>query len=111
MLTYSTAIHYQQTSKIVAEPAVEPVTLVEVKEQLRLTASTDEDTLITAYITEARQFLELTSAERTLYIRDSIVVAQLLHFVIPRALFRESGGFVAQASKLASITCDTVTSQ
>lgn len=44
-------------SKVTSEPSIEPVTLAQVKEHLRITAS-NEDDLITEYIIAARQLAE-----------------------------------------------------
>jgi hypothetical protein len=44
-------------SKVTVAPSIEPVTLAEVKEHLRITAS-NEDTLISTYIEAARQMAE-----------------------------------------------------
>lgn len=51
--------------KIVTAPAVEPVTLTEVKAQLRLDGTT-EDTFLTSLIARARKYIEETELNRAL---------------------------------------------
>jgi uncharacterized phiE125 gp8 family phage protein len=44
-------------SKVTTQPAIEPVSLQEVKDSLRITSSS-EDSLITQYIVDARVYAE-----------------------------------------------------
>ena len=50
-------------SKVTSGPAVEPITLTELKASLRVT-STAEDTLLTQYITDAREMVERITSRK-----------------------------------------------
>jgi len=65
-------LQYWTSAKITTQPAVEPVTVDEVKTQLRLLDFADHDTIIALYIAAARQAVEgstgrqLITATRTI---------------------------------------------
>ena len=51
-------MEYWATSKVTTEPSIEPVTVNECKEQLRIVDFTDHDSMITGYIIAAREAVE-----------------------------------------------------